>query len=759
MKHFLFNLYNTKRPASAFIRTFLLLVIFAVLPILSMSLFFSGIAERFWKSEGYRFNQAAFLQYTNQVDNKILSAQEIASQLADNPSVLSFITDPTFSEVQRNTLIMKSLNDIKTSDNGMDKIYLFSNFEKLVLTSDKMGFTYSQFFDKAALDAYSSGKWEPLTKRSYYPAEGKPVDFITIYQNVPKDSSGSLGCLILNMEKNFLFSSRDSSAMLQMSVYDESGSLLYTQNPDSNYQMSEDFKKQLYRSPGTFTYKDGKDDMVILNTFSPVTGWIYVGAAPMPVFFNSYRSISRLLSIIAVITLFFSFFLAILASYQVYKPLRLLTNFINGKGQKKEAAKLPEEYQYIQNAYKNIASQNENMEAILKSMRPAVKNDLFFSLLSGEIVSKDEILQKLDFIGENFTSRYYGCMVFQIADYENYIQGFDENSRLLHSYSLARLGEGIMIPLGYPFALIKVNRSTWAFIINISDENDRQESFVKIIHLFQEQLSLSSMPFLHMGYGRMYDNIFDLTYSYREALETLKFRLYAESPSSETLESIDSAMHIPDTKLKDSLMEAIRTGSPEEASQHCRAVFTDIELQNLTVEQAFSIASGITNAALELLISLEIDTSSYTSSDYYKKIDNAESISQLSVCTEEFVVSAAGNIQLFNRKHSSTIVKRLLEYINSHLGEDISLNDLADFSHLSAPYVSRLFKENLNVGFVEYMNTQRIAKARQLLKETTLTVEQIGFQVGFNNVRSFMRTFKKYENITPGQYRSQMKGG
>ena len=82
------------------------------------------------------------------------------------------------------------------------------------------------------------------------------------------------------------------------------------------------------------------------------------------------------------------------------------------------------------------------------------------------------------------------------------------------------------------------------------------------------------------------------------------------------------------------------------------------------------------------------------------------------------------------------------------------MNDLASLCHLTPSYVSRLFKENLEIGFVEYINTLRISRAKKLLKETKITVEQIGFQVGFNNVRSFMRTFKQYENITPGQYRT-----
>jgi YesN/AraC family two-component response regulator len=85
--------------------------------------------------------------------------------------------------------------------------------------------------------------------------------------------------------------------------------------------------------------------------------------------------------------------------------------------------------------------------------------------------------------------------------------------------------------------------------------------------------------------------------------------------------------------------------------------------------------------------------------------------------------------------------------------KDISLTDLAEYLGLSPAYVSRLFKESLGMGFVEYLNTNRINRAKILLEETQIMVDQIGFEVGFNNVRSFMRTFKQYEGISPGGYR------
>ena len=275
---------------------------------------------------------------------------------------------------------MKSLADIKTADNGIDLVYLFSNFGKLVLTSDKNGYPYQDFFDKEALDCYIDGTYSPMMDRVYTPADGDPIEFITVYQNIPKKSSGSLGCLILNIEKSFLFSFPDEAAILQMSVYDSDGRCLFSQSPDISYQKEQEFQNQLYRSNGSFIYDTGNEELVILNTFSSVTGWTYIAAAPMPVFFNSYRAISQLLFKIAAVTLIILCLLSFLISYRLYLPLRNLVNTISGKDTI-SGKSLSGEYQLIHSAYKDILNKNTSMSAALENMKPAVKDDFFFSLL------------------------------------------------------------------------------------------------------------------------------------------------------------------------------------------------------------------------------------------------------------------------------------------------------------------------------------------------------------------------------------------
>ena len=97
---------------SVFLKTFIILSVITFLPLICISLFFSNMAERFWRSESYISSQQSILQYANDVDLRIVSIQNECHRLSTNANVLSFILDPSFNYISRNTQIMKSLNDI-----------------------------------------------------------------------------------------------------------------------------------------------------------------------------------------------------------------------------------------------------------------------------------------------------------------------------------------------------------------------------------------------------------------------------------------------------------------------------------------------------------------------------------------------------------------------------------------------------------------------------------------------------------------------
>ncbi len=86
--------------------------------------------------------------------------------------------------------------------------------------------------------------------------------------------------------------------------------------------------------------------------------------------------------------------------------------------------------------------------------------------------------------------------------------------------------------------------------------------------------------------------------------------------------------------------------------------------------------------------------------------------------------------------------------------QTVTLTDMANEFHLSEPYVSRYIKEKSGKTFGELVTNARMKKARTLLRNSTMTVENIAYAAGYQNVEHFNRQFKKKYNITPIEYRN-----
>ncbi|WP_347383497.1 helix-turn-helix domain-containing protein [Paenibacillus pabuli] len=95
------------------------------------------------------------------------------------------------------------------------------------------------------------------------------------------------------------------------------------------------------------------------------------------------------------------------------------------------------------------------------------------------------------------------------------------------------------------------------------------------------------------------------------------------------------------------------------------------------------------------------------------------------------------------------------EIINSHYMEDISLEYLSAKLNLSTTYLSVYIKDKTGINFSEHLQTIRMRKACELLATTNWTINEISVRVGYQNITSFNRIFKKTTGISPGTYRKQ----
>lgn len=97
---------------------------------------------------------------------------------------------------------------------------------------------------------------------------------------------------------------------------------------------------------------------------------------------------------------------------------------------------------------------------------------------------------------------------------------------------------------------------------------------------------------------------------------------------------------------------------------------------------------------------------------------------------------------------------KLMRYINENYRGEISLSGAAQVLHMNSNYVSQLFKREAGVTFVHYITQKRLEDAKELLITTKKPLTDIALDVGFNDTFHFIKTFKKFIGMTPGQYRA-----
>lgn len=107
-------------------------------------------------------------------------------------------------------------------------------------------------------------------------------------------------------------------------------------------------------------------------------------------------------------------------------------------------------------------------------------------------------------------------------------------------------------------------------------------------------------------------------------------------------------------------------------------------------------------------------------------------------------------------KRSMDAIAHIRQYIHEHLHDDLSLVKLAELVYLNPSYLSRLFKQVTGINLLNYINDDRLDKAKELLQKNNLKINEISASLGFISAPSFTRFFKKMTGITPQEYRKSL---
>ncbi len=104
------------------------------------------------------------------------------------------------------------------------------------------------------------------------------------------------------------------------------------------------------------------------------------------------------------------------------------------------------------------------------------------------------------------------------------------------------------------------------------------------------------------------------------------------------------------------------------------------------------------------------------------------------------------------KKQYSGQVSQVIEYVRQNIAEDISLEKCAELAGCSYTYLSREFKKETGMRFVEFLNRQRVDKAKSLLIRKDFSMKEIVELSGFRNYNYFFKVFKEIEGVTPSEF-------
>lgn len=107
----------------------------------------------------------------------------------------------------------------------------------------------------------------------------------------------------------------------------------------------------------------------------------------------------------------------------------------------------------------------------------------------------------------------------------------------------------------------------------------------------------------------------------------------------------------------------------------------------------------------------------------------------------------------YKQQRGKQPVRQIKSIIEEHYNEDLSLDDIAQTCGMSPAYISKLFKKELGINLMQYINNVRLEHAKKMLAESNDTITQIAEAVGFRDEKYFLRVFKKEVGLTTSEYR------
>lgn len=637
--------------------------------------------------------------------------------------------------------VSKKLTNIKLAQGIIEDVFIyFKNIDKVF--NDGL-YSKERFFE----DYFGGYNGEIWNKTHYFNIintappmqEGKSVILNTV-------SSKAQMIVVLNKDKvaNY-FKGSEIINDGKVFVLNRSGDVIFTTDNRKDYI---DIQRLILSAENHGSIINYREENYILKKLVGSHGLMYVSLVPESVVLAKANYMRDIIIRDCILMFITGVILSAVFSRWMYKPIQHVIHYIEqGKGP--DVKKLSGELGFIKNNFRNLFDENKDLRTKVDEDIPILRERLAYLLLNGLIKNEDDLEEWNKKAGRIYLYDLFCVVCIRIESRPDLGESEFFMHKSLCMNSIKNLAE-MTIDLAYT----QLDENKVALIVNTPGQNENEilrfsECIKAILEKYLDKVYIS------IGIGINTEDILKVCDSYRKAEHALCYRQYNHEYQviqySQVVNENKSILYPLDRE--NMIINALVAGEYESAVNTFEEILNknlDNNLPHFLVGKLFNeFFSTLQRAVYRVNNERKSIFTNITSflPDINAFTDYKECMGRIYAICKEICN------YVNDKNNEENLVKQIKLYIDENLHEDIHLEMLAAKFDFNASYFSKYFKDHFGINFLEYVNSARINRVKELLLDTEDNIQEIAVKTGFKSGNTLTRTFKKYEGILPSKYR------
>ena len=695
------------------------------------------------------------------MDSYLKFLEDTIQHLAKDGNILSAIVVPNVNRAERNFTIQNLLKATSADSNLIQEVYLYIPFNDTIYSAKQPILQLRDFPNLNIIDlCYKHAATENVNVQQittcFYNLNG------TVYmaRDFPLTGKKRMGSIILKLDSDVFYNLIQGDGNMPIVLFDRDGKPVFSDA--GNYPKSLfPVKAEQLLQPGQ-EYFTASGSAFFMKT-SDTTGWTYVYEDKRDVSALRVNNLLKTVFPILVILLLLSVSLSIYISTYIYKPIRdLMMSVLDSSASHYcvEKNKYHNEVEYLSSSFSQALLVNDELSNTLDNIMPVMENQLILDVLSRRNSSNNSVEEYLGRINSKLCGSGQFAMLAVLLIH-NDSSSVQEIETTIYSISINNIIQKVVSD-DFHVRIAVVENGIWAILLKF-DQSYSQASLKShistLMHAIRSSIKQNNF-YVQVGVGRIKGSFIGILQSYNEALRSINFAKYIDSPQNEDggqgaiyRAAFDS--EYVRTQI-DKITAAAAVGDAAGALVIVRQIMDWITISSHTQSELTFGFQSFMDMLYEMHLQYGIADNDPIFVDVGENID-FNSLQDPEDMIELIETACSRHVSIlctYFIKRQNKLIYQAQKYIDENYANGLlSQNEVADHLGVNASYLSTLFNTVLQTRFTEYLNTRRVEKAKIHLTQMDLSIKQIVSQDGFNSVQNFMRVFKRFVGLSPGQYR------